>query len=282
MTLRLVFALALAAAACSHADETSPFHPCSVSDWRIVRVHDIEGCTCDPGFVWPDDLEGVEVARGTATGLVAPPGSFPGGTVIRAESEAGEHRTFADAEGSAYLRIVLEDGDLTGTSVLVEAGGRTFRVPLERFDEARFIPGPSDAMFPERALAIEDPPGTMRIRGELVPSTAVGPLEHFGVLTTVFGVVLGGPVWTDELPVPHELFETTTPGHVAQPFGVVMVHAGGRASGCGLRAQSICTCSVPSIAAGSCVPPEPIDVASVATPPPDAGMPDAGPSLPPD
>jgi hypothetical protein len=280
-------ALALLAIACSFGCTESeaapgPFSACSVWDWDRVRVGEIEGCTCDPSFVWPPDVERFVVARGTATALVAPPGSFAAGTPLSVTAGGAHGAGFAREDGSVLIGVSGDDFELRGTVAEVVGGGRSFRVALDDAGGRGWFTAerPADTT-PPGSLAVEDPAGTIAFRG-IYDEGAAGAVRHFALVTDYFGLITNVD-WQDHAPRDGEPYEATIPGSAGLAIGWVALHDHPRASGCSFERQTPCGCSPDTVAAGECTVAPPIDVLPPSDPgPPDAGPSDAGEPMPPE
>lgn len=239
------------------APDPGPFYRCPVLVYEL-REYIGTGCECDD----MDPRHYRVTGHGSLGGAVAPPGSFPPGSLITVANAEGSSDVRTLDDGSAFVGFARSDDDMTGDTIELEVAGERYGIrgelfPLEGLSPVR------DSRFPEGAFAIESPEGTILYRARV----ARAPVDHL-VLWGAFPVRwIEGPLSV------HAIIEETWPGMEGSPIGAVSLHTDGRAGGCwdfrrrGPRGQ--CRCSNANRIASMCRFEED-----------DAG-PDAGPIPPP-
>jgi hypothetical protein len=225
-----------------------------VYDWENRVYAEPPTCDCEEGSA-REEGEYEVVARGTATTIVAPPGSFTPGAHAAVWAGGQRFGTTVMPNGSLYVDVVVEDFDLRGTDALVSVGSHTHVLPLIGGSGGAWLtPLGEDDVFPEGALAVEYPSDTIWIRGRLERAGRASPVAHAIVATYPPApfTEYGAREWVD--PPPYgEVFEAHVPGQELYGIRVVMMHELGTAASCtGERDGTPCGCAKPVQEAGQC------------------------------
>ncbi|WP_157068725.1 hypothetical protein [Sandaracinus amylolyticus] len=258
-----VWLAATLAVGCVEGGGEAPVWVCPVADYEVLE--DV-GCTCDlPQGAEVPEAEVIE--RGTRAGIVAPPGTYRPNAWARVVHEGLVTVGSTREDGSLFLQFRHADVDLRGARVRVEVGGAPSAwATLDAVEEAWLAPSRTPhEEFPEGAIVIEEPAGTLWTRAHIEPDDAIAtPIEHALWIARYYAFT-----WLDPAPALDTELERMDPGAEGDVVQLVMLHASGNASGCYAGENAVCRCAVSKRAAGLCSdqpPPPP-------PPPGDGGVP---------